>query len=895
MLAPGARLGVYEILDLLGVGGMGEVYRARDHRLGREVALKVLPADYASDSERVARFEREAHVLAALNHPHIASIYGVEDSGGTSALVLELVKGETLADRIARGPVPLDEALTIARQIADALEAAHSQRIIHRDLKPSNVVLTGDGRAKVLDFGLARLTMPAGDDRPAASLSPTISSPARMTNIGVVLGTAAYMSPEQAKGLDADERSDIWALGGMLYELLTGKRPFDGDSVAQVLARVLEREPDWQRLPPATPPAIRRLIVRCLQKNRDRRIHHVADVRLEIEDALAGTADGGVDSVRAGDRPARLPAVPLLAIAALCIASTVAAVMFFRSSEPRGVVRSTLVTLTLGTGPRGGIEGLAMSPDGRRVAYAADGVHLRSLDRVDAESLRGAENGAWPSFSPDSQSVAFFVPAESAIKRVTLAGGDPALVARTDGGQPRGLSWSPDGTIVFATNTSAGLWRVAASGGEPERLTTLVEGDASSHEFPAVLPEGRAVLFAKFRGASARIAVVALDTREVRDLVPVGSFPRFSPSGHLLYESDGALWAAPFSTDRLQLAGSSRVNVVNGVAPGLLALSADGALVYVTGTPRYESASLVWIDRQGREEALPLDSRPYGTVRVAPHGRAIVADVRDGENAIWVSDLSRPGWTRISAPDPGSNESDWFPKWTPDSTRVVFARYGAADPALFMAAADGSGRAERLLSIKGNQFIDARVWSPDGQLLFSYGNPTAVATAILSMPATDGSEGPWRSLAERPGGVWASAMSPDGKWIVTESPAAGRMEVYIERFPELRDRQLVSVGTGGENAVWSPDGRELFYRVGSGAMMAVAVQTQPTLSLGPPRRLFDLPGHVGRIITSRGWDIAPDGRFLMIKTAAPATTATDRRVVLVQNWSEELTRLVARN
>jgi len=894
MLAPGARVGGYTILDLLGVGGMGEVYRARDERLGREVALKVLPAQYASDPERVARFQREAHLLATLNHPHIASIYGIEDSGGTSALVLELVKGETLADRVARGPVPFDEALTITRQIADALEAAHSQRIIHRDLKPSNVVLTSDGRVKVLDFGLARLTMPAADDRPVASLSPTISPPARMTNVGVVLGTAAYMSPEQAKGIEADERSDIWALGGMLYELLTGRRPFDGDSVAQVLARVLERDPDWQLLPPATPPAIRRLIARCLQKNRDRRIHHVADVRLEIDDAMAGTADSDADSVRATERPARVPILWLVAIAALCIVSTAVAVTVYRSREPRPVVRSTLVTFPLGSGNRGGIEGLAISPDGRFVAYAAGGVQLRSLERMDVQPLRGAENGVWPSFSPDGESVAFFVPAESAIKRVPVGGGDPAMVVRTVGGQPRGLTWSPDGTIVFATDTSGGLWRVAASGGEPERLTTLVEGDASSHEYPTALPDGRAVLFTKFRGPTSRIAVVALDTREVRDLVQVGSFPRVSPSGQLLYESDGALWAAPFSADRQQLAGSSRVNVVNGIAAGLAALSTEGALVYVTGPPRFDRASLVWLDREGREEALPLDSRPYGTVRVAPNGRAIVADVRDGDSAIWVSDLSRPGWSRITAPGP--DEGDWFPKWTRDSARVVFARYGAGDPALFMAAADGSGGAERLLSLKGNSFIDPRLWSPDGQLLFSYGNPTAVATGILSMPSTDGSEGPGRSLAERPGGVWASAISPDGKWIVTESPVSGRREVYIERFPELRDRQLVSVGTGGENAVWSPDGRELFYRVGStGAMMAVAVQTQPTLSLGSPRTLFDLPESVGRIIQSRGWDIAPNGRFLMIKTKAPATTGTDRHLVLVQNWTEELTRLVPGN
>ena len=881
---------------------MGKVWRARHHALHRDDALKVLPEIFSTDPDRLARFEREAQVLASFNHPNIAHVYGLEQSDGVRALVMELVEGATLADRLVHGVIPIAEAIAIARQIADALEAAHDKGIIHRDLKPANIKVRADGTVKVLDFGLAKALDPIVAQGPLVSQSPTITSPA-MTGQGVILGTAAYMSPEQASGAHVDQRSDIWAFGCVLYEMLTGKPVFSGDSVARVLAKVLEREPDLSALPESTPPRIRRLIRRCLEKDPRRRLHHIADARLEIEDAATdeATATSFVSSPPSASRPWRSV---LWAGVAFLTGAAVASIGWGLAVGQRGadrpVVRSILTNLPAQDATAPNFRGLALSPDGQRIVYSIGGtLHLRSMTDVDSQPLRGAEGASQPAFSPDGESLAFFVPSESVIKRLPLAGGRALVIANTDGGRPRGLSWGADGTIVFATATSGGLWRVRAAGGEPVRLTTVDTKEALAHQWPSLLPNGRAVLFTAFRGASSRIGVVSLDNGQINYLVAVGAFPRFVPTGHLVYLDATGLRAVGFDASRLVLTGTASVALADSVQStnneaANFDVSTNGSLVYLPA-PGPQQTSLVWVSRDGREEPLDLPARGYGLPRLSPDGNRIVVDIREGPRPpeIWITDLKRPGWTRIATPE--QDGGDWFPKWTPDSRRVVFAIFypDTRPPALFWAAADGTGTAEPLLTIEDTAFIDARGWSRDGQsLLFTYGNPALPRTGVLFMQEASDGKRPWKPLIERTGGVVAGPFSPDGEWLVTESADGGVESIYIERFPDLSGRQRVSTEGGSRNAVWSPDGRELYYRrVSDGAMMAVSIQTKPALSIGAPTVLFQNRAYVG-MTYSRGWDVAPDGRFLLPKIGQSPEIGAERQVILVQNWFQELTRSV---
>jgi|RhiMethySRZTD1v2_1073278.scaffolds.fasta_scaffold03644_10 eukaryotic-like serine/threonine-protein kinase len=897
MLTVGSRLGGYEITGLLGAGGMGEVYRARDSKLERDVAIKILPELFAANPERIARFDREAKTLAALNHPNIAAIYGVAESDDTRALVLELVDGVTLADRLARGPMSLDEALPIAGQIASALEAAHEQGVIHRDLKPANITLRPDGTVKVLDFGLAKVLEPVRAGSVDATASPTITSPVLMTNAGVILGTAAYVSPEQAKGREADKRSDVWAFGCVLYEVLTRKRAFEGDDISETLANVLKGRPDLEALPATTPRAIRRLIRRCLEKDPRQRFHHMADVRLELDDSRAGE-----ESAARSSQPA---AAGRYVLSALCGAAVgvVAALLtpwiLGSSSPPAPVVRSILTTLASADLTNASSRGLAIAPDGRRVVYAAGGqLHLRSLDQAESQPLRGSENGLWPVFSPDGESVVFFVRSE--IKRVSISGGAATTLTRTDGGSPAGLSWGSDGYVVFATTTSGGLFRVPALGGESSRLTKAIPGEAIDHRWPSVLPDGRGVLFAAFRGGSSRLAVVSLETGEVAYLGPTGTYPHFVRTGHVVFEEGGALRAIGFDPRRLVATSNSRAEVVPSVwirnTMATFDIAANGSLVYVPGSAVNPRDRLVWVDRKGREEPLNLPPRAYSSVRVSPDGRRLAAAISEPGQLpeLWVSDVSRPVWIRISTPD--HDGGDWFPRWTPDSRRVVFSNFGSREPGLFWAFADGTGKIEPLLTIKGNSFIEARGWTRGGEsLIFAFGDLPKTRVGLLSMLSSAARS--WKPLIERVEGVWPESVSADGNWVVTSSVDESRRDVYIERFPDSGERHLVSTESGGWNAVWSHDGRELFYRrFLDRAMMAVPIQTTPTLAIGTPAVLFESrPAADERMINSRAWDVAPDGRFLIVK-ADPATQGTESRdLILVQHWDEELKRLASTN
>jgi len=717
-LQPGARLSAYEVLGLIGTGGMGEVYRARDTKLHRDIALKVLPDLFARDPERLARFEREAQVLASLNHPNIAAIYGVEESRGIHALVLEFVNGPTLADRIAHGPIPLPEALPIARQIAEALEAAHEHGIIHRDLKPANIKLRPDGTAKVLDFGLAR-AFDGSDGVGDQSQLPTITSPA-MTAVGVVLGTAAYMSPEQACGKRVDKRADIWAFGCVLYEMLTGRAAFGGETVTEVLAKILEREPDFSKLPGRVSPQLAHLLRRCLEKDPRRRLRDIGEARVELEAPIVAreaqaSAQPGAMRLRVWQRPLPLAAITLtlMAVAGLGLWAVV------RPAPPR-VTRTTITPsanapLTIGSG-----RSLAIASDGTRLVYVganATQLVVRELHQLQPRALTGLGLPTQPTLSPDGQWIAFF-DGNTALKKVAVTGGPSIMLSSTNSGGA-GASWSPDDTIIFATaDPSTGLLRVTAAGGEPEILTKPDRAQAEvDHAWPQVLPGGQAVLFtALAAGNQMHVAILDLRTGEQRVLLRGGSHAQYVAPGYLVYAVTGTLHAVAFDLGGLEVTGSP-LPVVDGVVTMPLGavnanIAGDGTLVYVPGgavtTPR---RTLMWVDRQGREEVLATPPRTYRYPRLSPDGTKVAVEILEQVSDIWIWDLAGRTLTRFTF-DPAQ---DLYPVWTPGGRRLAF-RSGRAGPFnVFWQAADGTGAVERLTDTPNEQAPYAI--SPDGTRL----------------------------------------------------------------------------------------------------------------------------------------------------------------------------------
>ena len=662
-MQPGARLGLYEIQSPLGAGGMGEVYRAHDAKLNRDVALKVLPELFALDPDRLARFKREAQVLASLNHPNIGGIYGFEESNGLQALVLELVEGPTLADRIAQGPIPVDEALPIARQIAEALEAAHEQGIIHRDLKPANIKLRHDGTVKVLDFGLAKLAHPeAAVGRVDVTASPTITSPAMMTGVGVLLGTAAYMSPEQAKGRAADKRSDVWSFGCVLYEMLTGRRPFDAEDVSDTLAAVLMREPDWPALSTHVPPQIVTLLKGCLEKDRRRRFADMSVAQFLLSDQAAMTpAATGASPVRAKQAVWRRLAGPAVALVLAGIVGT--AVWFGTRPIPPRVARFPLTTASADALSLNGTDrDLAITPDGSRIVYVGNGgteILMRSLDHIESIVVaRGLVRGVF--VSPDGQWVGF-TDNNRTLKTAAITGGPPLILTALDGGA-RGATWAPEDTILFATNNPAtGLQRVSAAGGEPTVVTrpNRDRGEAD-HLWPEILPGGRGVLFtitAVSGGLdAAQIAVLDLDTGAQTIVLRGGSHAHYVSTGHLVYTAGGELRAVAFNLSRREIQGTP-VSVLPRVmtttnGAGDYAVAADGTLVYVDapGTARAVGAdrTLVWVDRAAREEPLAVPPRAYTQPRLSPDGTRIAVYIQDQEQDTWMWDLRRATLTRLT-------------------------------------------------------------------------------------------------------------------------------------------------------------------------------------------------------------------------------------------------------
>jgi len=820
-----------------------------------------------------------------LNHPNIAAIYGLERSNGITALVMELVEGPTLADRIGQGRIPVDEVLAIAKQIAEALEAAHEQGIIHRDLKPANIKLRPDGTVKVLDFGLAKALEPVSATGIDATASPTITSPAMMTGVGVLLGTAAYMSPEQARGKGVTRASDIFAFGAVLYEMLTGRRAFQGEDTADVLAAVMKTEPDWSTLPAHVPLAIHTLLRRCLRKERQHRLADAGSVRIELEDILAATP---ADAVTFQKKKSPRVSALALSIAGLVVTGATGGLVMWSSNAPAQPPSVTRFTISLPPGEQlAALEqpAVALSPDGSQLAYVAirDGirrVYLRRMDAVDAAPLPGTEGAANIFFSPDGQWLGFHLGGlGGAYRKVPVNGG--AAVTISVAGVPRGATWSDEGTIVFGATEALYLQRVPNTGGEVTAMTRLREGDLN-HRWPEFLPGGNAFLFAAGPNARSQIAVQQLASDEQKIVVQNGSTPRFVPPGYIVYAQGATLLAAPFEPRRMELTGAP-VPIIEGVLSQLMGLaqysvSRTGSLVYVAGGQQGLERRLVWVSRDGTEQLLAAPIHQYESPRLSPDGRQLAISAG---GQIWLYDFSREALTRFTLEGNVNNR----PVWTPDGRRIAFYSDKDGPLNLYWQMADGSVRSERLTTADHTHVPHS--WSPDGRFLaFQDVAPGNNDSRILNL-----ADRTVQPFVQTPFEKTNPRFSPDGRWMAYESNQSGRNEIYVRPYPGPGGQWLISTN-GGTEAVWNPNGRELFYRQGN-AMMAVEITTEPSFSAGKPQQLFQ--GEYASVLVGvPNYDVAPDGqRFLMVKGSETVGPVTEINVVL--NWTEELKRRVPVN
>jgi serine/threonine protein kinase len=873
-LSAGTRLGPYEIVSALGAGGMGEVYQAHDTKLRRDVALKILPDTFATDPERLARFQREAQVLASLNHPHIGAIYGVEESNGIRALVLELVEGPTLSDRIAQGAIPLDEALPIARQIAEALEAAHEQGVIHRDLKPANIKLRPDGVVKVLDFGLAKLAEArAASGAVGVSQSPTITTPAMMTGVGMILGTAAYMSPEQAKGRPADKRSDVWAFGCVLYEMLTRERAFAGEDVSDTLASVLRGEPNWSALPTETT-HLTSVLQRCLEKDVKRRLRDIADVKLLLE----APPPSQVATRGAPSKPAAW--IWATAVLSLIAGGTIAALLMSSRSRtvPPRVARFEVTTSQpdlFTTGPPG--ANVAISPDGSRIVYTSGGssfhLVLRQLDQLGAKPIAGSEGARDPFFSPDGHQIGFATLDE--LRRVAVGGGPSTRICRISGVVFGGATWGPNDSIIFA-QTTVGLFRVSAAGGEPERLAAPDRAQKErSYLRPSMLPGGRAVVYTVvLQGGQTRIVARTLGGDVTTTVVEGGFGAQYLPSGHLVYGQGDRLMAVPFDVLTLKATGSPiplQEGVSNKSVVANVATASDGTGVYVSGRASSAARHLLWVDRRGTHVARiveqPLEIPRYP--RLSPDGLRLALTIGPTDSGqIWIYYLT--GSTqpvRLTFQD-----HNLFPIWSPDGKRIVFISRAGSDQ-IFSIPADGSATEPERVIASQNPAVP-RDWSPDGAFIL-FGETRQLHLLQLS-------DGKTRRWLQTPFAESDGRFSPDGHWLAYTSDQTGSVEVWVRPFPGPGAPVRVSPD-GGRDAVWSRDGKELFYRNGL-KILSARVVPDVTFRVEAPQALFEGGFDPG---SERGYDVAPDGRFVMIENE-PNDNTTSASIVVVLNWGEEL-------
>jgi serine/threonine-protein kinase len=912
-LQPGTRLGVYEILVQIGAGGMGVVYRARDTKLNRDVALKILPDPFASDPDRLARFEREAQVLASLNHPNIAHIHGLEESNGIRALVMELVEGPTLALRIAQGPVPLTEALSIARQITEALEAAHERGIIHRDLKPANIKVRDDGTVKVLDFGLAKLAAPetSGVGSTGLSQSPTLTTPAA-TLAGVILGTAAYMAPEQARGKPVDKRADIWAFGCVLYEMLIGRRAFEGDEMTDVLARIIEREPDFGALPATTPPAIRRLLRRSLQKDRKQRLPDIADARLEIDEALTAPASDATSTIAVDAQPAWRRALPWIATVG---ALTLACALLILWAPWRKAAASTPLQVSAEPGEGGAFaiqwatewgSAAVLSHDGQALAFVArkDGdptaqLWIRRLDQLQATPLAGTENAHDPFWSPDGQWVGFF--ANGRMKKIALSGG--AAVTLCDAPQPRGGTWADDGTIVFTPTASNGanLMRVSSAGGQPEPLIPLARGE-TTQRWPQWLPGGKAILFTSHSTVSANydeadIVVQALPDGPRTIVQHGGYWGRYVSSGHVIYVHAGTLMSVAFDLDRLEPHGPPVPVVENvranpGTAGAQVSVSNNGTLVYLSeGAPAV--TPLDWMDRDGKFTTLRATPALWSNPQFSPDGRRLALELADGKQThIWIYELPRDIVTRLTF----DAAAEGRPVWTPDGRRIVFTRNsGKGASNLYWQYADGTGQVQRLTDSANNQWPAS--WHPTGKFLAFVENIPQTTEKVMILPMDGDDTSGWKPGKAKPYldtlnkfiAEDTPMFSPDGRWIAYVSDESGLREVYVRPFPGPGGKSQISTG-GGNSPTWSRARQELFYGTADSRIMVMPYTVDGDSFRTEKPRLWS-EGRYGQR-QDRSFDLHPDGNRFVVGPDTMATTKQDH-VVFIFNFFDELRRITS--
>jgi serine/threonine protein kinase len=925
-LIPGTRLGVYEVTAPIGEGGMGQVYRARDTRLDRDVAIKILPDAFATDPERLARFEREAKTLASLNHPHIATIYGFEESGGTLTLVMELVEGPTLADllasdsrRQASGPahrpepgarsqraLSLDEALPIARQIAEALEGAHEQGIIHRDLKPANIKVRPDGTVKVLDFGLAKLTQASGSGLQAAgdlSHSPTITSPAHlrqgyggqaMTGAGVILGTAAYMSPEQARGKPVDKRADIWAFGCVLYEMLTGQRVFKGEEISDVMAAVLRQDVDWTALP--TEPRLRRLLARCLDRDPRMRLRDIGEARVEIDKIIKGAGDDTVRlpttaSARSAAPTGRSAWIAALGGALLIMAMAVPAVRHLRETRPPSPPETRLDVVTPATTDP---LSFALSPDGRQLVFVASGdgqprLWLRPLDRIAAQPLAGTDGASQPFWSPDGRSLAFL--ADGQLKRIDLAGGSAQVLAPAIA---RGGTWGEDGTLLFARTAGSPLSRIPANGGEAVGVTTL-EQQQQSHRYPQFLPGGRDFLFYALGTRETQgIYLGSLDGPETTRLTAADAAGVYAPQGWLLFVRAGTLLAQRLDLAQRVLVGDP-VTVADpvGFAAGTFAV---GVSVSATGLVAYRSGGgnrhqLTWFDRSGKALGVvgAPDENGLTTARLSPDdSRVAVQRTFQGNTDVWLVDADRATRFTFDA------SADRFPVWSPDGNRIVFDSNRSGIRHLYLTASGSAGSEELLLESAQNKQVQD--WSADGRFI-SYNSQDPKTAYDLWMLPLEGDRPSADSgrpelvegrkpfvFLQTPFEERRGMFSPDGRWVAYQSnESGGRFEIFVRPFPGPDGQGQVST-EGGINPQWAPDGKELYYLAPDGTLMVAPITVNgPTIEVGRPAALFRtrILGGGTDITAGMNYDVARDGRFL-INTVLDDDAAP---ITLLQNWT----------
>ena len=891
----GKTLSHYEITSKIGAGGMGEVYQAKDQKLGREVAIKVLPEEFAKDTDRVARFEREAKLLASLNHPNIAAIHGLEESNGIHFLVLELVEGDTLAERIKTGAIPIEESLKLALQISEALEAAHEKGVIHRDLKPANIKITPEGKIKVLDFGLAKAY--SGDPADLnLSNSPTLSDAA--TQAGVILGTAAYMAPEQAKGKSVDKRADIWAFGVVVFEMLTGRQLFVGETVSETLAAVLMKDVDFTALPANLHPRVKEMLERCLQKDPKDRYSGIGDARFDVQKVFGDPGGvevrgGGIVTNQMGFR-SRFMWIAIIILALVVGGLTV---LYLKHPEKPQVVRSYWDLPTDQDFSTLNSHALTISPDGSKFVYSTtNGLYVHDVDELNPKPIQGTnDNPSQPFFSPDGKWIGYFSLTEHMLKKVSINGGPPVPLCKVNIFSSG--SWGKDDTIIYGDFPSR-IMRISAKGGEAPSAIFEAEGMVI---VPQILPDGKTVLFSHWSGAEnpTKIVALSLKTGELKELLQ-GYSAQYTSSGHIVYGSGGNLFAVSFDLDRLKVTGEavSLNETVLQMAQLLhYSISDSGNLIYIQGKPGTSASGFtpVWVDREGNEEPLGARSDSYRDLRISPDKTSIAFSIANESHDIWIWDVLRENLQPLTF----DMSDDYCPVWMPNEKEILyFSSSGENRAGVYRKSADGTGDAEEIISNSSLDLFPSSISNNGNKLLLIERNtPVDSSTGInldISVLSMEGERE--RSVLLNTNNNESSPMiSPNGRYIAYQSNESGQYEVYVHPFPEINKGFWKISTNGGIHPLWAHNGHELFYiSLGNDpSVMAVEVETDPSFIKYNPKRLFPCNSYSIRP-DSNPWDIYPDGkRFLMLKLPGTSSVTKDAvdRIILVTNWFEELKEL----